>query len=205
MPSIFSNPTTSYNSDSLYPKIHETSFIHHFACVIGNILLDEHVFVAPFACIRGDEGTPIYIGKNSNVQDGVVIHGLKDQFYEYNGEQYSVYVGAHTSLSHQCQVHGPAIVGNNVFIGMQSLVFKSIIEDNSVIEPGAKIVGVRIPANRYVTACQAVTTQEEADNLPEICPNYMYRNLNDKVIDVNIELAKSYPEMQITLHHSYGK
>jgi len=33
--------------------------------------------VSPMASIRGDEGMPVYIGNDSNVQDGVVIHGLE--------------------------------------------------------------------------------------------------------------------------------
>ncbi len=39
--------------------------------------LGKRVMVAPAASVRGDEGQPIWIGNDVNVQDGVVIHALE--------------------------------------------------------------------------------------------------------------------------------
>ena len=33
--------------------------------------------VAPTAVCRGDEGTPIHVSDLSNMQDGVILHGLE--------------------------------------------------------------------------------------------------------------------------------
>ena len=95
------------------------------------------VMVAPCASIRGDEGTPIKVGDNSNVQDGCVIHALEtseggqevsNNLFEANGGKYAVYIGKNVSMAHQSQVHGPAVVGNNVFGVMQAFAIKSIIK-----------------------------------------------------------------------------
>ena len=90
-------------------------------------------------------------------------------------------------------MHGPAKVGNNVFVGMQAFVYKSEVGDNVVIEPTAKIIGVKIPANHYVPAGEIIKTQEQADKLPVIDASYTNKNLNHEVVEVNKELAASYP------------
>lgn len=189
---IYPNPVTGFVKTSFMPNIGANTFISPRSCVIGAVVIGDNVHVAPFASVRADEGAPIYIGSGSNIQDGVVIHGLKDQYVERNGYKASVYIGNNVSLAHQSQVHGPAKIGNNVFVGMQSFVFKSVIGDNVVIEPGAKVIGVTIKPNSYVPAGTIVKTQEEADKLPQINNNYAYKDLNHEVTEVNKELSKGY-------------
>jgi len=55
------------------------SYVDPMASVIGNVRIANNVYVGPFASLRGDEGQSIYVGKYSNVQDGVVIHGLETE------------------------------------------------------------------------------------------------------------------------------
>ena len=64
-------------------------------------------------------------------------------------------------------------------------------EEPPVVEPGAKIIGVKVPSGRYVPALSVVTTQDVADNLPLITDRYPYRNLNDGVVRVNVQLAEA--------------
>ena len=67
------------------------------------------------------------MGNELNIQDGVVIHALETDLetgknlMDSEQGQYAIYVGKRVSLSHQSQVHGPAYVGDDTFIGMQSL------------------------------------------------------------------------------------
>ncbi len=192
-PNIMPNPITSFTPQRIIPLVANGSAIHPQASIIGNVIISPEVNVAPFASIRGDEGTPIYIGRGTNVQDGVVIHGLKDGRVTHNNAEYSVYVGNNTSLAHQAQVHGPAKIGNNVFAGMQSFIYKSEIGDNVVIEPTAKVIGVKVASGRYVPAGEIIKTQEQADKLPVIDQNYANKDLNHEVVEVNKELAYSYP------------
>lgn len=201
--SVGINPVTTFTPISYMPKIEKNSFVQPNASVIGSVILSEGVLVSPFASIRGDEGTPIYIGKNSNVQDGVVIHGLEKQFVENNGLGYSVYIGENVSLAHQSQVHGPAKVGNNTFVGMQSFVFKSEIGANVVIEPCAKVIGVKVAPGRYVPAGEVIKTQEQADKLPVITPEYSMKNLNNDVVHVNKELNNGYSSLVQTYPPNY--
>ena len=75
---------------------------------------------------------------------------------------------------------------------MQSLVFKSQIGDNVVIEPGAKVIGVKVPAGHYVPAGAVITTQPQADALPAITADYPFATLNDGVLEVNHAFADAY-------------
>ena len=154
--------------------------------------------------VRCDEGQPIVIGDGANVQDGAVVHALetvqegKDvpgRTYNVGGREYAVYIGKRVSLAHQSLVHGPARVDDNVFVGMQAMVFKSWVGEGVVIEPGAKVIGVTIPAHRYVSAGQTITDQKEADKLPVITDSYPFRSLNDAVVHVNTSLASGYNKL----------
>ena len=108
------------------------------------------------------------------------------------GKKYSVYVGKRVSLAHQSQVHGPAKVGDDTIIAMQALVFKAEIGEHVVVEPGAKIVGVKIESGRYVPTGAVVTKQSDADALPKITDDYPFKGINEAVVHVNTQLADGY-------------
>ncbi len=195
------NVRTDFSEDVATPTRDTSAFVDPQASVIGRVELGERVYVAPFASIRGDEGQPIYLGNDSNVQDGVVIHALETvkqgqqvpgRTYVVEGQPYAVYVGKRVSLAHQALVHGPAWVEDDVFVGMQAMVFKARVGAGSVIEPGAKVIGVTIPPGRFVPAGQTITSQDVANQLPAITPDYPFRGLNEAVVHVNTSLAKGY-------------
>ena len=198
---IASNVETSFSPEVREPMLMESDFVHPLASVIGAVELGPDVFVAPGASIRGDEGQPIHVGAGTNVQDGVVIHALETyenghtidaNLVDVSGRRYAVYVAENVSLAHQAQVHGPAFVGSNTFVGMQALVFRARVEANCVLEPRALVMGVRIPSGRYVLAGQVVRTQADADTLPAIDETYSFAHINDGVLHVNKELAEGY-------------
>jgi carbonic anhydrase/acetyltransferase-like protein (isoleucine patch superfamily) len=201
---IRENPVTPWNSKPTAPVIDSTAFIDPQASVIGNVTIGASVMVSPMASIRSDEGMPIFVGNRSNVQDGVVLHALETideegepvekNLVEVGGEKYAVYIGENVSLAHQSQVHGPASVGSDTFIGMQAFVFKSKIGNNCVLEPTSAAIGVTIPDGRYIPAGTVVTSQAEADKLPEVTDDYAYRHTNEAVVYVNVHLAEGYNE-----------
>jgi len=200
---IMPNAMTPWNSKPTSPVIDHTAFVHPMASVIGAVTIGENVMVSPMASVRGDEGMPIFISKDSNIQDGVVIHGLEtidehgkpvenNLVVGSDGKKYTVYVGERVSLAHQSQVHGPALIGNDTFIGMQAFVFKAHVGNNCVLEPKSAAIGVTIPDGRYISAGMVITKQKDADNLPAVFEGYTYQKTNAAVVDVNDNLAKGY-------------
>jgi carbon dioxide concentrating mechanism protein CcmM len=69
-------PPTPWSKNLAEPKIDSTAYVHSFSNIIGDVRIGANVLVAPGTSIRADEGFPFYIGENSNIQDGVVSHGL---------------------------------------------------------------------------------------------------------------------------------
>lgn len=198
---IEKNVKTDFSSKISEPVIGAGTFVHPLAAVIGNVILGNNVMVAPTACVRGDEGQPLHVGDESNVQDGVVIHALETELdgktveknlMEVDGKKYAVYVGKRVSLAHQVQIHGPAVVLDDTFVGMKVLVFKASVGKNCVIEPGAILMGVSVPDGRYVPAGSVIKRQLDADALPVITPDYPMKDLNKGVLHVNKALAKGY-------------
>ena len=206
---IHKNVKTEFSPEEYMPQIDPTAYVHPLGVVIGNVSIGQRVFVAPFASVRGDEGQPLHVGDESNVQDGVIIHALETfheghtvekNLVEVNGKKYAVYIGNRVSLAHQAQIHGPAMVGNDCFIGMNSLIFKSRIEDGCVIEPSCVVVGVTIKAGHYVPAGTVLSSQADADRLPKkITENYAFRALNEGVVHVNTNLAVGYKKADLKL------
>jgi carbonic anhydrase/acetyltransferase-like protein (isoleucine patch superfamily) len=199
---IHKNPKTEFAEKEYLPDIDDSAFIHSLAAVIGNVIIGKKVMVSPFASVRGDEGQPIFVGDESNIQDGVVIHALETDnqtgknLIEVDNKKYAVYVGKGVSLAHQSQVHGPACVGDDTLIGMQSLVLKARVGENCVVEPKCILMGVEIKDGRYVPAGSVIKSQEDADQLPEITGEYSLRTLNSEVVKVNIALAEGYKKME---------
>lgn len=203
---IHKNAKTDFSSTVHEPVIDPTCFVHPLAAVIGNVILGKNIMVSPGASVRGDEGQPLFVGDDSNIQDGVVIHALETEEHgrpveqnlcEVDGRKYAVYVGKRVSLAHQVQIHGPAVVLDDTFVGMKVLVFKAWVGRGCVIEPGCILMnGIRVADGRYVPAGTTVRTQEEADKLPVITDDYPMKNLNKGVIHVNTHLAEEYLKMK---------
>ena len=200
---IGKNVKTNFSARVSEPVIDPSSYVHPLAAVIGNVILGKNIMVAPTASVRGDEGQPIYVGDYSNVQDGVVIHALETEvdgkpveknLYEVRGKKYAVYVGRKVSLAHQVQIHGPAVVMDDTFVGMKVLVFKSFVGKNCVIEPGVILMGVKVADGRYAPVGSVIKTQLEADMLPTITADYPMKDMNNGVLHVNKALAKGYLE-----------
>ncbi len=198
---ISPNVTASFSPVVATPTIASSAYIHPTVVVIGDVTIEENVLVSPMTSIRADEGTPFYIGPESNIQDGVVMHGLhtwhegrllSQNMKEVDGRLYSIFVGRRVSVAHQCHLHGPVAVMDNVFIGMQAFMFRVTIGRDCVIEPGCKIMGVDIPSGRYVPLGSIISEQSQADRLPKITEDYPIKEINKGVIVVNTELAKAY-------------
>jgi carbon dioxide concentrating mechanism protein CcmM len=184
-------PPTPWSSGLAEPDIHPTAYAHAFSNIIGDVRIGAKVMIAPGTSIRADEGTPFVIGANSNIQDGVVIHGLEQgRVVGDDGESYSVWVGNDTSLTHMALIHGPAYVGNDCFIGFRSTVFNAKINDGCIVMMHALIQDVEIPPGKFVPSGSIITSQHQADRLSDVQP--ADRKFASHVISINDSLRSGY-------------
>ena len=190
---MLASPKTSWMPEEHYPQVASTSYIAETACVIGPVEIADYVLVSPGASIRGDEGGRIYIGKRSNVQDNVIMHGLKKKPVTVDGKEYSIYIAEEVTCAHAAIIHGPAFIGRNTFIGFGSLVHSSHIGENCYIGHAAKVIQVTIPPGKYVPHGMLVHTPHAVEDLPNVFDkgNHIIR-FNPEVVAVNVELAQAY-------------
>jgi len=160
----------TYEIEGIRPVISEKAFIHETAVIIGDVIIEEGVYVGPTASIRGDFGR-IIIKKNSNIQDGCILHGYTgmDTIVEENG-----HIG-HGAILHSCHIK------KNALIGMSAVIMdEAIIGENSII--GALSL---VPAKMDVP-----------DNHLAIgVPAKVKRNLRDQEIEWKKESTQSYIDL----------
>lgn len=113
-----------------WPEIAEVAFIDPTAIVCRRVIIEDDVFIGPYAVIRADETmpdgdiNPILIKRASSIQDGVVI---------YSKSGAAVTVGTRTSIAHRSIVHGPCTIGDDVFVGFNSVLFNCSVGGGCVI------------------------------------------------------------------------
>jgi sulfate permease, SulP family len=171
-------------------RVAKTAFVHPQSSVIGSVTLGDHVHVAAGTSIRADEGTPFFIGPSSNVQDGVIMHALKERWVNVAGEEWAVYVGRNVSIAHGAIVHGPCYVGDDTFIGFRATVHDSVIGARCWIGMGAVVVGVEVPDGKLIPHGAIIDSADKVALLGEATAAHSH--FNDDVVEVNRGLAAAY-------------
>jgi len=188
---IAPNPPTSFNPRSVYPRLHSTAYVGPFSSIIGDVTIGENVFIAPNVSIRADEGTPFYIDANTNIQDGVILHGLEHGRVLHDGKEYSIYIGKEVSCAHGCIIHGPCKLEDHVFVGFHAIVLNAVVGEGSYISTNALVTGgVRISKYRYVPAGVIIETQEQADSLNPVPQSQ--KDFAEEVQHVNQQFPYTY-------------
>ena len=108
---------------------HKTVWVAENAVLIGDITIGEGSSVWYGSILRGDEA-PITIGKNTNIQDGAILH---------EAANYPLVIGDGVTVGHRAVLHGCEI-GDNVVIGMGSIVMNGAkIGNNSIVGAGSLV------------------------------------------------------------------
>ena len=125
-----------YPFNGIWPTIADDCFIAPGARIIGDVEIGSGSSIWFNVVIRGDVGQ-IRIGKNTNIQDGSVIH--------VNSGGVNTIIGENVLIGHMALVHGTTIE-NNGFVGFHaSTMDNCYIEKNgmlaagSLLSPGKKI------------------------------------------------------------------
>lgn len=134
---------TLYRLDDRVPELagDGACWVAPTADLIGSVRLEEGASVWFGAVLRGDNEL-ILIGKNSNVQDGCVLH---------TDMGYPLTIGEGCTIGHKAILHGCSI-GSNSLIGMGATVLNGAkIGRNCIVGANALIPeGKEIPDNSLV-------------------------------------------------------
>lgn len=173
------------------PQIHPDAFIDPTAILCGKVVVHANVFIGPYAVIRADEVNaagemdPIVIGAHSNIQDGVVIHSKSGS---------AVTIGERTSIAHRAIVHGPCTVGDDVFIGFNSVLFNCKVAQGCVVRHNAVVDGCDLPAGFYVPSTQRIGPQTDLSTIPKLTAQAS--EFSEDVARTNNALVLGYKRIQ---------
>jgi len=126
------------------PQIPASAYIDPDAVIIGDVTIGELSSVWPGVVIRGDVNW-IRIGARTNIQDGSVLHVMKDPHPLVLG--YAVTIG-HGVILHGCTIESNVLIGmgsillNGAKIGSGSIVAAgTLVPEGAVVPPGSLFMG----------------------------------------------------------------
>lgn len=126
------------------PRIAESAYIDEAAVIIGDVTIGEHSSVWPCTVIRGDVHW-IKLGARTNVQDGCVLHVMRDEWPLELGDNVTI---GHGVVLHGCKIESRVLVGmgcvilNGAQIGTGSIIAAgTLIPERTVVPPGSLYMG----------------------------------------------------------------
>ncbi|HUJ24365.1 MAG TPA: gamma carbonic anhydrase family protein [Bryobacteraceae bacterium] len=155
------------------PQIAATAYIDEAAVIIGDVVIGEDSSVWPCAVIRGDVHY-IRIGARTNIQDGSVLHVMKNLYPLILGDAVTV---GHSVTLHGCTIESRCLIGmgtvilNNAKIGAGSIVAAgTLIPEGMVVPPGSLVMG-------HPGKVRRATTPADIDSIDQYAARYVgYKN-----------------------------
>lgn len=130
-----------------------TAWIAPGAVVVGDVTLEDEASIW-FGCVVRGDLSPVRIGRQSNLQDGSILHV---------GAKHPCTIGDRVSLGHGAIVHGATVeddcliamratVLNGAVIGTGSIVAAgALVPENMVVPPHSLVLGVPAKVIKTVT------------------------------------------------------
>src|SRR6266571_5030739 len=136
------------------PQIAASAYIDPAAVIIGDVVIGEDSSVWPCSVIRGDVHC-IRIGARTNIQDGSLLHVIRDEWPLILGDDVTV---GHSVTLHGCTIESRCLIGmgavilNGVTIGAGSIVAAgTLITERTAIPPGSLVMGSPGKVKRTLT------------------------------------------------------
>jgi carbonic anhydrase/acetyltransferase-like protein (isoleucine patch superfamily) len=126
------------------PSIHPQAWVAESAVVVGNVTLEAGASLWPTAVARGDV-CAVVVGRDSNVQDGAVLHGDPGQ---------PVRIGAEVTIGHRAVVHG-ATVEDGCLVGIGAIVLNGVTVGEGALVAAGAVVTKDVPAGALVMGAPA--------------------------------------------------
>jgi carbonic anhydrase/acetyltransferase-like protein (isoleucine patch superfamily) len=161
-------PLAIYQFGDDRPEVSVSAWVADSAQVMGRVTLADGASIWYGSVLRGDNDR-ITIGRNSNIQDGSVLH---------TDHGIPLTVGEGVTVGHQVMLHGCSI-GDNSLIGIQSVVLNGArIGRNCIVGAGAVVTeGKEFPDGVLIVGAPAKVvrelTPEQIERLPLLSAHYV--------------------------------
>jgi len=145
-----------------HPQIAASAYIDPASVVIGDVLIGEDSSVWPLCVIRGDVNY-IHVGARTNIQDGSILHVMKDEYPLILGDDVTV---GHAVTLHGCTIMNRCLIGmratilNGVVIGEGSIVAAgTLLTERTTVPPRSLVMGSPGKVKRTLTAIDQSTIE----------------------------------------------
>jgi carbonic anhydrase/acetyltransferase-like protein (isoleucine patch superfamily) len=152
------------------PEVARSAYIDPQAVVIGDVTIGEDSSIWPCAVIRGDVHS-IRIGARTNIQDGSVLHVLRDTYPLVLGDDITV---GHAAILHGCTIESRCLIGmgsiilNGARIGAGSIIAAgTLITERTEIPPGSMVMGHPGKVRRATTPAELEGIDQSAQGYVE--------------------------------------
>jgi len=137
-----------------WPQIAASAYIDASSVLVGDIVVGEDSSIWPLVVARGDVNY-IRIGARTNVQDGSVLHVMKDEWPLILGDDITI---GHAVVLHGCTIESRCLIGmratilNGAVVGTGSIVAAgTLIPERMAIPPGSLVMGSPGKVKRSLT------------------------------------------------------
>ena len=158
------------------PRVHPTAYIDDSAQVIGDVEIGEETSVWMCAVIRGDVHR-IRIGRRTNVQDGTIVHVMKDTHPTTIGDNVTI---GHAAVIHGCTIEDQCLIGmsaivlNGARIGTGSIVAAgALVVEGMQVAPRSLVMGSPAKVRRTLDDSDVSEIQMYADRYVQYRLDYM--------------------------------
>ena len=159
-----------FQLDDRVPQVHESAYVAESAELIGAVVVEAGATIWSNVVIRGDNET-ITIGRNSNVQEGSVLHA---------DPGFPLAIGENVTVGHQAMLHG-CTVEDGVLIGIQAVVLNgarigrgSLVGAGSLVTEGKQFGEGQLILGSPAKAVRSLTEDGRTRNL-HAAANYVER------------------------------
>ncbi len=145
------------------PSIDQSAYLDESATIIGDVDIAKGASIWPNVVARGDVQS-IQIGKNTNIQDGSIIHVTHESKYAPDG--FPTIIGNSVTVGHRVLLHGCEIQ-DHCLIGMGSIIMDgafiesfTLLGAGSLVPPGKILEGGHLWHGNPVTKVRALAEDE---------------------------------------------
>jgi carbonic anhydrase/acetyltransferase-like protein (isoleucine patch superfamily) len=157
------------------PQIAASAYVDPQAVVIGDVTIGADSSVWPCVVIRGDVNF-IRIGSRTNIQDGSVLHVMRDTHPLILGDAVTI---GHGVVLHGCTIESRCLIGmgsiilNGARIGAGSIVAAgTLVPEGTDVPPGSLFMGHPGKFRRSLTDADQASIDAYAERYVEYMEAY---------------------------------
>ena len=150
----------------LLPKVDPSVYVDQSAQVIGDVHIGADSSIWMNVVIRGDVNA-IRIGRRTNLQDGTVVHVMRDTHPTSIGDDVTV---GHAAVLHGCTIEDRCLIGmgamllNGAVIGSDSIVAAgTLVTEETRIPPRSLVMGRPGAVRRPLTDAEVASIRDYAE------------------------------------------